>query len=157
MFDFLKPYVGVVQAVSIIAIALAIFGAGYHVRDLRADRDAAQAELAHNKAMLRAAEAAIEKTTSLNQAVKDAQDAARNREPTLRAAADSAGRAADSLRQQLADNQRRMSRLAANAVAEYAATVSAVLSECADDYRGMAQAADAHASDVRTLMDAWPK
>jgi hypothetical protein len=36
-------------------------------------------------------------------------------------------------------------------------TLSALFTDCADRYRGMAEKADRHANDARTLNDAWPK
>jgi hypothetical protein len=157
MMTFLEPYLGIVQAVAVIAAALALFGAGYHVRDLSADRDAVAVELDQNKAQLRAAEAAITKQTEWTTQQQKAENDEKQRRIALQAAADNARKSAVSLRQQLADNERLLSSASAEAVRQYAAIVSAVLTECADQYRIVAKAADSHASDVQTLMDAWPK
>ncbi len=63
----------------------------------------------------------------------------------------------DGLRNELADARAHIPAAACTAVREYAATVSGLFAECADAYQGMAEAAQGHASDVRTLIDAWPK
>lgn len=43
------------------------------------------------------------------------------------------------------------------AVAEYAATATDVFDQCVRAYRDLATQADGHATDVRTLIDAWPR
>ena len=35
--------------------------------------------------------------------------------------------------------------------------LAGLLDQCQQEYRGMAEVADGHASDVQTLMEAWPK
>ena len=43
------------------------------------------------------------------------------------------------------------------AVLATADTLAALLDQCQTDYRAMAEVADGHANDARTLMEAWPK
>ena len=38
-----------------------------------------------------------------------------------------------------------------------AAALGDVLQQCSDDYRALAETADRHVSDIRTLREAWPK
>ncbi|MBC7603881.1 MAG: hypothetical protein H7255_14635 [Ramlibacter sp.] len=56
------------------------------------------------------------------------------------------------------DNFRRvLPGLASDAVSRYAATASVVLDQCGREVEDLARNADAHASDVKLLQDAWPK
>jgi hypothetical protein len=101
----------------------------------------------------RAARATIERTTG---AVIAAQNAAASRAVVLRRDADAARTAADGLR----DDLTAIGSAAASSIDarnRHAATVSELLVESASLNRELAQACDGHASDVRTLMEAWPK
>jgi hypothetical protein len=70
-------------------------------------------------------------------------------------AAASAG--AVSLRDEIAALRRDLPGLADDAVRERADSLGASLADCSREYTGVAVAADRHASDVKTLIDAWPK
>jgi hypothetical protein len=95
--------------------------------------------------------------SSLNQKIIEAQNAATLRNQKLQVAAASAGAVAVSLRDEIATLRRSLPGLADDAVRQRADAVAAVLADCTDSYAGMAAAADRHASDVKTLMEAWPK
>lgn len=81
---------------------------------------------------------------------------AKNRETTLRRAADSARAESDSLRDQAATAARRIAAATAPAVAEYATAAAELLGACSRDYQDMASKADGHAADVRMMQSAWP-
>jgi hypothetical protein len=95
--------------------------------------------------------------SSLNQKIIEAQNAATLRNKSLQVAAARSAATANSLRDDIAAIQRSLPDLAADAVRERADAVAAVLADCTDRYAGMAATADRHASDVKTLIDAWPK
>lgn len=156
---------------ALIAVALAAsFAAGLQVKGWSTDaqverlmtRHAELQTVAANKAKdaeaaARAAEAknrAIE--TALNQQLQDAQNAARTRETTLRRDADAARKSAGGLRDELAALNRRLAEAPLEAVLVGTAAVGDVLLECTERYRAVAEKADRHASDVKTLSDAWP-
>ena len=44
-----------------------------------------------------------------------------------------------------------------SACVDRAAAISVVLDQCGAAYQGLGEVADRHASDVKTLIDAWPK
>jgi hypothetical protein len=85
-----------------------------------------------------------------------AQNAAAGRAVAMRR--DDAGlrTVVDGLRDDL-DVTRRAAGTVIDACNRHAATVSQLLVESATVNRELAQAADGHASDVRTLSEAWPK
>jgi ABC-type transporter Mla subunit MlaD len=85
--------------------------------------------------------------------ITEAHNEAIKRQKTLKAAADNARAVADSLRKQLENK----TQTADNAASQSTDAVSTILADCARDYADMAEKADGHASDVKTLMDAWPK
>jgi chemotaxis regulatin CheY-phosphate phosphatase CheZ len=64
--------------------------------------------------------------------------------------------AADRLRFQL-DRTSTAAQLSLDACTKHSATLRAVLDESVEEYRQMGAAAAGHASDVQTLVEAWPK
>lgn len=78
------------------------------------------------------------------------------KQTTLQAAADRAGRQRDSLRKQLSDAEQRLADAPAAAVREYAATANQLLGQCSSRYTAVAKLADGHAADAATCRAAWP-
>jgi len=101
----------------------------------------------------RAARATIERTSN---AVIQAQNAAAGRVAVIKRNADSLLVSVDGLRDDL-DVTRRAAASTIDACNYHAATVSKLLVESASLNRELATACDGHSSDVRTLMEAWPK
>lgn len=95
--------------------------------------------------------------TTFNRRIEEARNAATVREIALRRDATAARAESDGLRGQLADAARRIAEAPEPAVREYAAMVSELFGECSRRYTALAGQADGHASDVRTLMEAWPR
>jgi len=85
-----------------------------------------------------------------------AQNAAAGRVASLRADAALARSELDGLRQ-LSDAAIAQSRSSLDACNITAATHAELFANCAARYQDLGVKADAHASDVKTLMDAWPK
>lgn len=75
----------------------------------------------------------------------------------LRAAAARADRAARGLRDDLAAIRRQLAGDSGDACALALDTCHAVLGDCGERYRNVAQAADEHAADARLCVDAWPR
>lgn len=133
------------------------FGAGWMVngwrlgeRIQRMEHDQAQAELS-------AALAAGVKEAEWTKNLEDARNAATQREITIRADAAAARGAADGLRDDLAEIRRQLPSLAAEACHIRADALADVFQQCAGRYSELAEKADRHASDARTLSDAWPE
>jgi len=69
---------------------------------------------------------------------------------------DSLRAASNRLREQGAAAARRLAEHPPAAVLDYASALDAVFQDCQRAFADMAEHADGHASDVRTLMRAWP-
>lgn len=145
------------KAATLLALVVGMFWAGHHfgAQAVQAQWDADK--IVQAQAAKKAEAAARAKEQSMTKQLEDARNEAAKRETVIRADADAARRSADSLRDQLAANKRAMSSAAADAARQYADTLADVFSECAERYASVAEEADRHASDKRTLMEAWPQ
>lgn len=101
----------------------------------------------------RAARATIERTSN---AVIKAQNDAAGRVAVIKRNADSLRVSVDGLRDDL-DVTARAAASTIDACNRHAATVSGLLIASATRYRELAQTCDGHVSDVKTLIQAWPK
>lgn len=139
-----------------IAALAAAFGAGHfvtakHYREKIAvmERDQAQAELSN-------ALAAGVQEAEWTKTVEDARNDATIREQAIRRDAAGARSELDGLRDELAAIRQSLPDLADDAVRQRADTVARLFGECAREYQELAERADRHASDVKTLSEAWP-
>ena len=88
--------------------------------------------------------------------VIEAQSAATRRMVVLRADADGSRAALISLSGAV-EAAMRAAATSHNACLDRATTAGKLLNQCAAQYQDLGERADRHASDVRTLMEAWPK
>ena len=138
-------------------IAALVAAAGMWVFQ-NARRDAAVAEVRleqSNERMVAVSKARAEER-AINSTYQGALNAARTREALLRTEIDHLHRVSDGLRDQSADAARRLAAAPPAAVLEYALAIDTVFNDCRAAYAGMVEKADGHASDVRTLREAWP-
>lgn len=144
------------------ALAIALFLAFSHGMAYKSGRAAVRAKWDAEKIIQLADAAKAEsanraKELALNQKVIEAQNESQIRVKKLKADADSARAAANSLRDDLAATRAKLPSLTRDAVDRYAATASVVFGDCSRAYQELAGTADAIASERQTLMDAWPK
>lgn len=142
-------------AAALVAGALA-FGAGWQVQAWRYGEQIATIKQQHTDAALSSARNALKLTEHYREnadaAIKKAEArAAQNKRDADRLRDELAG-----LRGDLAEVPDRIRSASREAVDQYAAAATVVFDHCARRYSDMAQAAAGHASDVQTLMDAWP-
>lgn len=102
------------------------------------------------------ARAQTQATEFSNKVIK-AQNDAKERETTLRSAAVAAAFESDGLRDDLATLRVQLDQTTRAAAIERALALGVVLQQCSKEYQGLAAIADRHASDVQTLIQAWPK
>lgn len=143
-----------------VAVALTLFAVYALGRSDGADAVQAKwdkAKAVQMKSALDAEKAARAKEQSMMTRLQEAQSAATQRETKLRADAGAARIAAAGLRDDLAAVRSRLSAATAEACRSTASAALELLGTCADEYREVATAADGHASDTETLIDAWPK
>lgn len=142
------------------AIVASIFmigaASGYIAQAWRYDAQIAGIQAQHATALASANQKALDDTIKMQRTKDEAIKAAEQRAAKNAAAADSARRAADSLRGDLASVPDRIRGATRDAVDQYAATASVVFDQCVRRYSEVAGAAQGHAADVETLRDAWP-
>jgi hypothetical protein len=153
----LEPYLGAAKALAIVAAALSLFALGHHYGAQGVQADWNKDKLAQAEADAAANETYRLKERAMSKQVEEARNAATIRETALRRDADGARLAADGLRDDLADLRRQLPQLAADACRQRADTLAELFQQCEGNYRGLAEKADRHVSDVQTLRDGWPR
>lgn len=79
------------------------------------------------------------------------------REAIIKTLAASSTAASSSLRDTIAAFNRSSATATTQALIERAAAASSLLGDCSDRYRSVAEKADRHANDARTISEAWPQ
>lgn len=110
-----------------------------------------------NAALIQAQAAALDVERQLTRKLEDARNAATQRDQTIARTAAAAGLAVDGLRHELDAYRRSLPADPARPGDPRAATLAELLGDCATSYRWLAEKADRHASDARTLSEGWPK
>ena len=111
----------------------------------------------HSQALARANAEALAKYTAMERKKQEAIDEAnRIAQRNARAAAD-ARADANRLRDSLRTSTYGLSTASIPSLRNHTATLNAIFGECVAEIEGLAQAADGHALDSRTLMGAWPR
>lgn len=111
-----------------------------------------------NGDLVKAQAEALATERELNRKLEEARNEATKRDQVITRYAAAAGAAAERLR--IALDAIRGSRLPGDPAGpgdQRTGTLAELLGDCADRYRGVAEKADRHASDARTLSEAWPK
>lgn len=101
--------------------------------------------------------AAIAKENQLMQQIKDAENAANIREQEYKKLSDILNITTRRLRDTTTAIRNDLQTNAPATNIKIADASLAVLGECTEEYRALAENADGHASDVQTLREAWPK
>lgn len=136
---------------AVISAALG-FGAAWQIQGhflIKKDLEQANERIS----LQRATRAALERNTT---AVIQAQNGAATRVAVIKRESDAVRTVSDSLRGDL-DVIQRAAATSIDACNRHANTVSQLLVESATVNRELAQACDGHVSDLKTLMQAWPK
>lgn len=133
-------------------IAAAGFGTAWKIQGFRMDAK----EKEHVEQILDAERRAAAKALRNQETVIAAQSEAARRSADLRRDAAGARAAADGLRS-ATDQTLRDAAASLDACTLRAAAIGELLGTVEEAGRGMAQKADIHANDARTLIEAWPK
>ena len=139
-----------------VALVLA-FAAGWAARGWRMGAEYAALEMRYATRLAQAHENALTEYARLEKVKNDAVKAAEIEAEKNAAAAATAARAADRLRDDLAALRSSIAAAPRPAVDQYAATAGELLGACAAEYQWMAEQADRHLVNERLLIDAWPK
>ena len=133
------------------------FGAAWQVQAWRYGEQITTIKLEHAEAIASSAKSALKLTEYYRENADAAVKKAEARAAQNKRDADRLRTELDGLRGDLADVPDRIRSASREVVDQYAATATVVFGECAARYSELAGAATGHASDVQTLMDAWPK
>ena len=138
------------------AIAAAVF-AWNHFLDYEQDIGYQKAVAEYNVKLLAAKEAADQREQELSAQVQEAQANGLKREETIKALAAAVGKSSDSLRNTANAIRLGLPHATVEAARTAADAFATVFTDCQRRYADVAEKADGHASDVRTLEEAWPK
>lgn len=141
---------------TVILVAGLIFGYNVfvdHQRDIGYQKAVAE----YNVKLLAAKEAADKREQELSAQVQEAQANGLKREETIKALAAAVGKSSDSLRNTANAIRLGLPLATVEAARTAADAFAAVFTDCQGRYGELAAKADGHASDVRTLEEAWPK
>ena len=147
----------VIKALLIAAVAVALGFAwnGFIKHEQNIGYQKAVAE--YNVKLLAAKEAADRREQELTTQVQEAQANGLKREETIKALAAAVGKSSDSLRNTANAIRLGLPHATVEAARTAADAFATVFSECQGRYGELAAKADGHASDVRTLEEAWPQ
>ena len=145
--------------VTAIALAATLIGAtgAWQVQGWRLGEQIAALKTAQAEAVNTATREARATESRRYQGVQDAESAAKTRAVAARRDADAARGELDRLRNDIAAARGGVPGESAAACAQRADAAGDVLGQCAAAYLDLAAIADRHASDARTLIEAWPK
>lgn len=143
-------------AAALLGAAIAATGA-WQVQSWRYTGQIATIKAAQLEAVNTATREARAQESKRFQGVQDAQAAAQTRAVAARRDADAARYELDRLRNSVATTRGGVPGESTAACTQRAATAGDVLGQCAAAYLDLAAIADRHASDARTLIEAWPK
>ena len=133
------------------------FASGWKVNGWRLGEQITQIKASQLEAVNTATREARAQESKRFQGVQDAQAAAQTRAQAARRDADRARSELGRLRNDLATTRGGVPGESAAACAQRADAAGDVLGQCAAAYLDLAAIADRHASDARTLIEAWPK
>jgi hypothetical protein len=143
------------MAIAAVMLAAA-FASGFAVQGWRKDAQIAEIEAANSAAVAAATAQAMEETTQMQRKKDDALRLAAKRAQENASAAAAARAERDGLRNQINAATTALPTATCSSARDYAATATAVFEQCAAALEELATKADGHATDSRTLTNAWP-
>ena len=143
-------------AAALLGASIAAVGA-YKVQDWRYTGQINQIRAAQAEAVNTATREARAQESARFKGVQDAQAAAQTRAQVARRDADRARSELDRMRDTLSATRGGVPGESPAACAVRADAAADVLAQCGAAYQDLAAIADRHASDARTLIEAWPK
>ena len=143
-------------AAALLGASIAAVGA-YKVQDWRYTGQINQIKAAQAEAVNTATREARAQESARFKGVQDAQAAAQTRAQVARRDADRARSELDRMRDTLSATRGGVPGESTASCAQRADAAADVLAQCGAAYQDLAAIADRHASDARTLIEAWPK
>jgi hypothetical protein len=143
-------------AAALLGASIAAVGA-WQVQSWRYTGQINQIRAAQAEAVNTATREALAQESARFKGVQDAQAAAQTRAQVARRDADRARSELDRLRDNIRSARGGVPGESPAACAQRADAAADVLAQCAAAYQWLAEVADRHADDARTLIEAWPK
>jgi hypothetical protein len=145
-----------------VAIGIAAVLAYSHIAVYHAGQNNIQVEfdkykLAVEEASKVSIEAARAKETEWNEKLNQERNDAAKRETAIHADVVRATSTVNSLRNELSDTKDRIAKAPVYSCPDAAAAIGELFAVCTERYIGLAEKADRHSSDVKTLIESWPK
>ncbi len=128
---------------------------GFRLDDLK--HDFAGYKTRVEQQAVEARQAALKQKEQWNKEKEDAEQKAAERESVLRVERDRALAGARRLHDDITALRTRLPNAIPSACIATADTLAVLFDQCQQEYRAMAEVADGHLEDTRTLIDAWPK
>ena len=147
----------VIKPLLIAAVIAAAVVAWNHFLDYEQNIGYQKAVAEYNVKLLAAKEAADKREQELSAQVQEAQANGLKREETIKALAAAVGKSSDSLRNTANAIRLGLPHATVEAARTAADAFATVFTDCQRRYADVAEKADGHASDVRTLEEAWPQ
>ena len=138
------------------AMLSAAFASGFAVQGWRKDAQIAEIEAANSAAVAAATAQAMEDTNQMQRKKDAALQQATKRAQENASAAAAARAERDGLRNQINTATSALPTATCSSARSYAATAAAVFEHWAAALEELATTADGHATDSRTLTNAWP-
>ena len=157
MLNFLSPYKAFIELLAFLAVVGGLIYGAHRFLEHEQDIGYQKAVAEYTAKALVAEQAARAKEILLTQQLQEAQNAAIQREQVIRNTSAAAAAASTSLHDTLATISHGVSSQSTDALSKSVIALTGVLDQCQREYRSVAESADRHASDVKTLTDAWPK
>jgi hypothetical protein len=146
-----------IMAIAVLASSVLAGAAGWTANGWRLNSKIDGMVAEHSLNLARANSDALVKYTSMERKKQEAIDEANRIAKANAAAAATARSERDRLREQVSANTYGLSTATSSSVRQYTTALSTVFGECIAEVERLAQAADGHALDTRTLMGAWPR
>ena len=147
----------IIRALLIAAVIAASVVAWNHFLDYEQGIGYDRAVAEYNVKLIAAKEAADKREKELTTQVQEAQANGLKREETIKALAAAVGKSSDSLRNTANAIRLGLPHATVEAARTAADAFATVFTDCQGRYGELAAKADGHASDVRTLEEAWPQ
>lgn len=145
-------------AVGVLAVSCGISsGIAWNYQGSRWQADVATLKADHVSALKAQSDKALE---DYNRMGKQKDDALKEQAAQLVVAtrnASAAAASANGLRKQLDKVPSLVAAATQSALAEYATTTSGLLGSCTEEYQRMAEIAQRHATDLRAVLNSWPR
>lgn len=157
LVDVLAPYKLLFEIVAIGALAVAALLGAHSFLEHEREIGRNEVRVEYQQKLQEAKDLARQREGELTAQRDKAIENGNTRDQTIRTLAASAAASSGSLLDTLSTIRDGVPSATVETLRQSTATLTTVLADCQGRYRSVAEAADRHASDVRTFDEAWPR